>query len=233
MVAPSVVFVAPADAPEPAPRRRRRATKATAQDGAVDDAAAVAPAEQPAVALEAAEAVIDGARRGSRDCRRGGDRRPAAAAPRPTGSWASRRRREHGGRRSGGRHTGERDRRPVTTARPTRTPSRRILPKPDTSTSSPRRRRRRRRSADSARRSRRSIGRRSARHGRPRAREAGRATPRTRAATGCEASGDRLAWRPSASVGGRGGIRGAAALHPHRGRVPGPPRSGRSDHGCP
>ncbi|HEX5272864.1 MAG TPA: Rne/Rng family ribonuclease, partial [Gemmataceae bacterium] len=62
MVAPSVLFVAPANAPEAAPRRRRRATKATTQPDAVDGAAPVAPAEQPvAAALEAAEAVLEAA----------------------------------------------------------------------------------------------------------------------------------------------------------------------------
>ena len=62
MVAPSVLFVAPANAAEAAPRRRRRPTKATTQPDAVDGAAPVAPAEQPvAAALEAAEAVLEAA----------------------------------------------------------------------------------------------------------------------------------------------------------------------------
>ena len=99
MVAPSVLFVAPANAAEAAPRRRRRPTKATTQPDAVDGAASVAPAEQPVAAaleaagavLEAAEAVIEepeevreiaaeeatGARRRRRRGRRGRGRRDA------------------------------------------------------------------------------------------------------------------------------------------------------------
>jgi ribonuclease E len=99
MVAPSVLFVAPANAAEAAPRRRRRPTKATTQPDAVDGAAPVAPAEQPVAAaleaagavLEAAEAVIEepeevreiaaeeatGARRRRRRGRRGRGRRDA------------------------------------------------------------------------------------------------------------------------------------------------------------
>ena len=62
MVAPSVLFVAPANAAEAAPRRRRRPTKATTQPDAVDGAAPVAPAELPvAAALEAGEAVLEAA----------------------------------------------------------------------------------------------------------------------------------------------------------------------------
>ena len=149
MVAPSVVFVAPADAPEPAPRRRRRATKATAQAGAVDDAAAVAPAEQPAVTLEAAEAVIDepeevreiaaeeatGARRRRRRGRRGRGRRDAdestEGAEAADGTPASE-------TPAGDDSTPDEDAESPDTAQA------------GTSTSSPRRRRRRRRSADSA-----------------------------------------------------------------------------------
>ena len=149
MVAPSVVFVAPADAPEPAPRRRRRATKATAQAGAVNDAAAVAPAEQPAVALEAAEAVIDEP-----------EEVREIAAEEATGA---RRRRRRGRRGRGHRDADESteaaeaaDDTPAsqTPAGDDSTPDE-DADSPDTaqsgtSTSSPRRRRRRRRSADSA-----------------------------------------------------------------------------------
>ena len=149
MVAPSVVFVAPADAPEPAPRRRRRATKATAQAGAVNDAAAVAPAEQPAVALEAAEAVIDEP-----------EEVREIAAEEATGA---RRRRRRGRRGRGHRDADESteaaeaaDDTPAsqTPAGDDSTPDG-DADSPDTaqsgtSTSSPRRRRRRRRSADSA-----------------------------------------------------------------------------------
>ena len=149
MVAPSVVFVAPADAPEAAPRRRRRATKATAQAGAVNDAAAAAPAEQPAVALEAAEAVIDepeevreiaaeeatGARRRRRRGRRGRGHRDAdestEAAEPADGTPASQ-------TPAGDDSTPDEDAESPDTAQS------------GTSTSSPRRRRRRRRSADSA-----------------------------------------------------------------------------------
>jgi ribonuclease E len=144
-----VVFVAPADAAEPAPRRRRRATKATTQAGAVNGAAAVAPAEQASVALEAGEAVVEepeevreiaaeeatGARRRRRRGRRGRGRRDAdestEAAEAADGTGA-------GETPAGDDGTPDEDAEPPDTA------------EAGTSTSSPRRRRRRRRSADSS-----------------------------------------------------------------------------------
>src|SRR6185312_761433 len=93
-------------------------------------------------------------------------------------------------------------RRVETRARPTRTPSRRMLPKPE------RPRHRGAGGAGAAARptmaTRRQVDRRTIRPTPSSTCEtAGRVKPRT-TATGCEASGDRLAWRPSASVAGRG-----------------------------
>ena len=156
MAAPSVVFVAPASAPEPPPRRRRRATKASTQPDAVDGAAAVAPAEQPVAAtLEAAEAVLEAAEAAIEEP----EEVREIAAEEATGA----RRRRRRGRRGRGRRDADESADAVEAADdvPRETPAGDESAADDdaespdtaeagTSASSRRRRRRRRRAADSA-----------------------------------------------------------------------------------